>query len=84
MSWAEFIIRSIGFERKREFEMLMFRQVAYSSYVSGWMGKGRPPTIDRFWPIGKGKKAGPSDAQVEAFKRAREQYEEEVKRKKGG
>lgn len=81
MSWAEFLIRSIGFKRQREYEMSMFREVAYSSYVSGWMGKTKPPSKEKFWPIGSKKTTGVSPEQMEAFKRAREQY---LKDKKSG
>lgn len=73
MSWAEFIIRSLGFKRKREFEMMMYREVAYASYVSGWMGKSKPPSKQKFWPIGE-QKVGLTDEMKQAFLKAKEQY----------
>lgn len=79
MSWAEFLIRSIGFRRQREYEMMMFREVAYSAYVGGWMGKSKPPSKEKFWPIGN-KKKGVNEQAKEAFLKAREQY---LKQKNG-
>lgn len=56
MSWAEFILRSIGFKEEREFQMLMTREVAYQSYCAQFIySKKKPMKKDLFWKIGKDK-----------------------------
>lgn len=74
MSWAEFVLRSIGFKEKREFEMLMTREIAYQSYCMQYVfGKGKPKSKDKFWKIGEKR---PIKTEVpEAFRKAREEYE---------
>lgn len=79
MSWAEFLIRSIGFKRARDYEQMLFREVAYSAFVSGWMGKTKPPSKQKFWPIGSDQ-AGPNKAQLEKLKEVREA----IKQRKNG
>lgn len=59
--------------------MLMTREVAYASYVSGWMSKTKPPSKDKFWPIGTKKKTGATDKMKEAMRAAWARYEEEKK-----
>jgi hypothetical protein len=56
MSWAEFVIRSIAFKDRQEFEMTMTRSVAYQSYCAQFIfSKKKPLKIDQFWPIGDKK-----------------------------
>ena len=72
MSWAEFVLRSIGFKDKREFEMLMTREIAYQSHTMQYVfGKSKPPTKEKFWKIGEGKKVvkkNPPPAFMDAMK----------------
>lgn len=83
MSWAEFRIRLFALKRMQEREEMLFREVSYSAYVSGWMGMNKPPSKEKFWPIGNVKKTGVSDQAKQAFLKAREQYLKE-KKEKGG
>ncbi len=79
MSWAEFVLRSIGFKEKREFEMLMHREVAYQAHCMQYLfGKNNPPKKDSFWKIGDNKKAVTKQV-PEAFLKAREEYLKKVK-----
>lgn len=56
MPWAEFVLRSIGFKEHREFEMAMYRKVAYECYKNGFMfAKAKPVPIDKYWSIGEKK-----------------------------
>lgn len=57
--------------------MLMTREVAYAAYVGGWMGKNKPPSKDKFWPIGTGSKKGISDHQKEAMRKAWAEYQKQ-------
>lgn len=79
MSWAEFVLRSIGFKEQQEFEMLMFREVSYQAHCMQYLfGKKNPPKKDAFWRIGDKKK--PITKEVpEAFLKAREEYLKKVK-----
>ena len=55
MSWAEFVLRSIGFREQREFDMKMHRESAYWGYRASMIfSKKKPVNKDEFWPIGKG------------------------------
>lgn len=74
MSWAEFVLRSIGFRERQEREEMLFRAVAYQSYCNQFVwGKKRPEKIDRWWKIGNDKI--PVTKKVpEAFIKAREEY----------
>lgn len=81
MSWAEFVLRSIGFREQREFEMMMTREVSYELYKNGFVfAKGKPVKKDKFWPIGKKKKrvSKVSDAARQKFMKAFEAYKKKV------
>ncbi len=81
MSWAEFVLRSIGFKEHRDFKMEMTRAVAYQGYVGNHaFSKKNPKPMDVWWPIRKKKRAGLTDDQKEAFKLAQEAY---LKKKQG-
>lgn len=52
MSWAEFVLRSIGFREKIERERLLVREVAYQVYCSQFVwSKKKPKSKNKFWPI---------------------------------
>ena len=77
MSWAEFVLRSIGFRQEVEFEMRMTRAIAYQSHVAQYaFSKKKPPTIEKFWPIGE--KSDLPDEMEEAFLAAHKKYLEET------
>jgi hypothetical protein len=81
MSWAEFVLRSIGFQEEREFMATMVREVSYEAHSMRYIfSKKSPPKKEVYWPIGKKKKA--TKAHVpESFLKAREEY---LKQKNGG
>ena len=74
MSWAEFVLRSIGFKEEREFKMLMTREIAYQAHSMQYVfGKKSPPKKEKFWNIGDEKK--PISKEIpKAFLKAREEY----------
>ena len=84
MSWAEFLIHSHGFAKKREYEMMMVREIAYEVHGVKYMfGKKRPPTKHKFWPIEKKPKSLVTDKAKEAFLRQLYEYKKNVS-KNGG
>ena len=81
MTWAEFTLRSFGFKEKVEREMLLTREVSYEVYKLGFLfGKKKPFTKNKFWKIGGGKDVEVSQAAIDRFKAAKEEY----KKKKNG
>lgn len=79
MSWAEFVLRSIGFKEEREFQMLMTREIAYQAHSMQYVfGKSKPPRKDKFWNIGEEtvNNTNISDEQIEAFREAKRKYNE--------
>jgi hypothetical protein len=67
MSWAEFILRSNYFNRKRKYEALMIREVAYQSHCAQYaFSDKKPPTKERFWNLDEPKQ-GVNDERKEAF-----------------
>ena len=86
MSWAEFVLRSIGFKEQREFEMRMTREVAYQMYVGNHQSsKKKPKSKDKFWAIGEQKQEkGITKQHEQAFLQAHKRYLEELKNKKDG
>lgn len=85
MSWAEFVIRSIGFKEQREYEMKMTREVAYQIYLGNHsFSKNKPKSKEKFWSIGEQKKPKINKVQEEAFRKAHKKYLSEVKKKQNG
>jgi len=81
MSWAEFRIRLFAYKRKDLDEWYKVREVAYYSYVSGWMSKKKPPSKEQFLPLGT-KKGVPDELKDLIKKRseqAKEQYFKDLK-----
>lgn len=81
MSWAEFILRSIGFKKKLEREEKLARVIAYQSYCSQFaFSKKKPKPIDQFWKIGDSKKSKSlSEDQRLAYMKQVEEYEKQKK-----
>ena len=73
MTWAEFQIRAYAHQRINEREELLFREVAWSSYVGGSLMLKKIPHKDKFWKIGNSGVAS-NDNMTEAVKRAQEEY----------
>jgi len=79
MSWAEFVLRSIGFRDKQEREEMMVREIAYQSHCIQYIfAKGKPPKKDAFWKIGNKSTSAITDNQRAAFDAAMEQYKKEI------
>jgi len=79
MSWAEFLIKSRGFERQRKYEMKMVRELAYEVHGLKYMfGKKKPPSKHKFWPIDAVAKSMVSDKAKEAFLRQLYEYKKKV------
>ena len=77
MSWAEFVLRSIGFREEREFVATMVREVAYETHgVRYLFSKKNPPKKEVYWPIGQ-KKQGIKEIPRQ-FLEAREAYLKKV------
>lgn len=82
MTWAEFCIRSFAFRRKREWDMMMTREVAYEVFTLKFMfGKNKPPTKKRYWPIGDDENPGSiiTPEMLEAFQKEWDEYELKIK-----
>jgi hypothetical protein len=81
MSWAEFILRSIGFRSKQERQESLFREIAYQTHsLQYMMSKKNPPSIDKFWRIGNdNKKPSLSQESKQAYLDAFEKYKKEIK-----
>ena len=81
MSWAEFILRSIGFKEQREFDMRMTRQVAYEVHTIKYMfGKKNPPKIESYWNIGEAIKKV-SKSTMEHLKELQREYQKKKRQK---
>ena len=81
MSWAEFVLRSIGFRDKRQREESLFRELAYQTHCLQYMmSKKNPPAIDKFWKIGENKQTkSVSEETKKAYAEAFEKYKRESK-----
>lgn len=80
MSWAEFVLRSIGFKRVRDYEASLFRILSYETHKVQYINsKKKPPSIDKYWPMGE--KKGLTEDQKKAFAEALRKYKE---KKNGG
>jgi len=78
MSWAEFVLRSIGFREKREFDMMMTREISYEAHCMQYaFAKGKPPRKDKFWQIGE-VKPQTSKLVPQAFLNARAEYKRKL------
>jgi hypothetical protein len=82
MSWAEFVLRSIGFRKQRDFEKEMTRAVAYQGYVLSFQhSKQRPKPINVWWPIGEKRQSGVTEEHRQAFIRAQEKARKDREQK---
>jgi hypothetical protein len=79
MTWAEFRIRLFAFNRIEKNDLYKLREVCYQIYVSGYFGKGKPVSKDRYWAIDK-KQISVSDRAIERLKEAQAEY----RKKKNG
>lgn len=75
MTWAEFQLRSFQYWEDQKRENMLFREVAYWNYVSGFaMSKERPKPKNVFWPIEGESNKKVSDKTLEHFRKIRDQY----------
>jgi hypothetical protein len=85
MTWAEFELRSFAFIENRKREEMLFREVAYEVHKGHYLfGKKNPPSKERYWDIERNesqKTIGLTDKQIEAFRKAQEEYEAKRKDK---
>ncbi len=52
MTWAEFCIRSFAFNRQREWEQQLFREVSYEVFTLKYLfSKSKPPSKSKYWQI---------------------------------
>lgn len=85
MSWAEFVLRSVGQKKKQEREEMLFREVAYQSHCAQYIfAKQKPPKKEAFWSIGETKKQQSlGEEQRQAFLDAMRKYKEQKEQKNG-
>ena len=77
MSWAEFVLRSIGFKRVRDYEFNLKKMQAYETHNLRYLlSKKKPPTFDRFWM--PKEKQGLTDDQKLAMEIALKKYKEDI------
>ena len=68
MSWNEFVIKSLGYNRIQENNARLVRIIAYEIYTVKFIfGKKKPRSIDKFWPIGKKMTSRVSEDHKKAF-----------------
>lgn len=79
MSWAEFVLRSIGFRQKQKREEILTREVAYQIYVGNHsFSKKSPKSKNAFWKIEDEKKGSTiSEVSKQAYLKAMERYKKE-------
>ena len=78
MPYNEFVLRCMGKEKDHENQMLLTREIAYQVFGLNYLlSKKKPPTKDKFWPIGE-KQAVISPEMQAAMIRAEEQYKKAV------
>jgi hypothetical protein len=84
MTWAEFQIRAFGYNRMKEKEEVLAREIAWNSLIgSHYNPKKLPKSKDQFWKIGN-KKNVSSERMQAAIKQAQEDYFKELKQKQNG
>lgn len=82
MSWAEFVLRSIGFKKEQERKEELTRAVAYQSYRAGFVfSKENPLPIDRFWKIGSDEQTTIPDAIQQRMIKETAEWAKKVKKK---
>lgn len=74
MTWNEFRIRTIAYQRmqEREVERQAFftREIAYQVYRLQFLfSKKSPPSKERFWPIGKKESGLPDEVRAQFLQR---------------
>jgi hypothetical protein len=75
MSWAEFRIRLFAYKRQLKEKQYLVREVAYQVYLSGYMGKGKPLTKDKYWPIDGTKRISVTDKVRERILEAQREFQ---------
>lgn len=76
MTWAEFQLRLIGFNKQEESELLKLRRLAWITYIAPHQDpkKLRGLREERWWKIGKKDVQSVSDAQRQKFLKEYEKY----------
>ena len=77
MTWAEFQIRLIAYQRTERKEWYKSRLVAYQVYLSNWQSKKKPSSIEKYLPLDEAKKSKITDAHRQAFLQALDKYNKE-------
>lgn len=73
MTWREFQLRRIGYERVQLKEWEKYRLVAYWSGIEGGFSP-KKVSIEQFMPLHKKKKQEISQSGIEALRKAQEEY----------
>lgn len=83
MTWAEFQLRLIGFNKQQENELYKLRRLAWITYIAPHQDpkKLRGLKEDRWWKIGKNDNVGVSD---EHRKRFIEEYKKYLEKQNHG
>lgn len=79
MTWSEFCIRMNGYNQKEEVEWLKVREVAYSSQFPVVFSSKKPPSKQRWMPIGKQSTPKVSKDAFEMLAKAQREYKEKIK-----
>lgn len=80
MSWREFQLRSIGFQRKEKNDWLKVREIAYNSLIGSHLDpKKIPKSKERYMPLDGNSEKKVSDKQKEMFMNAFKNYLNERK-----
>lgn len=57
----------------------LFREVAYQTYLSGWMSKKKPLSKDKYWSLDDKPKVKVTERQKEVIRKAQEEYKKRLK-----
>lgn len=81
MTWAEFNLRLISYNRQEEENLKKLRRVAWSAFIAPHQNpkKLRGMKEDSFWQIGAKKKKGASKEIKELFLKRYKEYLEKTK-----
>ena len=83
MTWREFQLKRMGFERSEKRKWFMVREIGYASLIGGHIDPKKLPK-DKYIPLDDNTPKKASSSAFEALKREREIYSEKVKEKLNG
>ena len=85
MTWAEFCIRSHAYKRFQKNEWYKIREIAYYSMIGSHMdSKKLPKTKELFMPLDGDRRTEVNETMINAIRKAKKQYQQDLKQKQNG